>query len=66
MRVRLAANFSRATAVVVSMVIAINPVAKSLIVVIELVLLTLDAAEFARSGFRGPLNYYRNLDRNWR
>jgi pimeloyl-ACP methyl ester carboxylesterase len=23
------------------------------------------AAEFARSGFRGPLNYYRNLDRNW-
>lgn len=23
------------------------------------------AAEFARSGFRGPLNYYRNFDRNW-
>lgn len=23
------------------------------------------AAEFARSGFRGPLNYYRNVDRNW-
>jgi pimeloyl-ACP methyl ester carboxylesterase len=23
------------------------------------------AAEFARSGFRGPLNYYRNIDRNW-
>ena len=23
------------------------------------------AGEFARSGFRGPLNYYRNLDRNW-
>lgn len=23
------------------------------------------AAEFRRSGFRGPLNYYRNLDRNW-
>jgi pimeloyl-ACP methyl ester carboxylesterase len=23
------------------------------------------AAEFKRSGFRGPLNYYRNLDRNW-
>ncbi len=23
------------------------------------------AAEFARSGFRGPLNYYRNNDRNW-
>ena len=23
------------------------------------------AAEFARSGFRGPLNYYRNTDRNW-
>jgi pimeloyl-ACP methyl ester carboxylesterase len=22
-------------------------------------------AEFARSGFRGPLNYYRNIDRNW-
>jgi pimeloyl-ACP methyl ester carboxylesterase len=21
--------------------------------------------EFARSGFRGPLNYYRNIDRNW-
>jgi pimeloyl-ACP methyl ester carboxylesterase len=21
--------------------------------------------EFKRSGFRGPLNYYRNLDRNW-
>src|SRR5262245_50234535 len=21
--------------------------------------------EFARSGFRGPLNYYRNVDRNW-
>jgi pimeloyl-ACP methyl ester carboxylesterase len=23
------------------------------------------AAEFRRSGFRGPLNYYRNADRNW-
>ncbi len=23
------------------------------------------AAEFARSGFRGPLNWYRNIDRNW-
>ena len=23
------------------------------------------AAEFRRSGFRGPLNYYRNVDRNW-
>ena len=23
------------------------------------------AAEFGRSGFRGPLNYYRNVDRNW-
>jgi len=23
------------------------------------------AGEFARSGFRGPLNYYRNIDRNW-
>jgi pimeloyl-ACP methyl ester carboxylesterase len=23
------------------------------------------AAEFKRSGFRGPLNYYRNTDRNW-
>lgn len=23
------------------------------------------AAEFRRSGFRGALNYYRNLDRNW-
>ena len=23
------------------------------------------AAEFERSGFRGPLNYYRNIDRNW-
>ena len=23
------------------------------------------AQEFARTGFRGPLNYYRNLDRNW-
>ena len=23
------------------------------------------AADFARSGFRGPLNYYRNVDRNW-
>jgi pimeloyl-ACP methyl ester carboxylesterase len=23
------------------------------------------AAEFQRSGFRGPLNYYRNFDRNW-
>jgi len=23
------------------------------------------AAEFSRSGFRGPLNYYRNVDRNW-
>src|SRR5258708_6852681 len=23
------------------------------------------ASEFRRSGFRGPLNYYRNLDRNW-
>lgn len=23
------------------------------------------AAQFARTGFRGPLNYYRNLDRNW-
>jgi hypothetical protein len=44
MRVRPAANFSRATAVVVSTVIEINPVAKSLIVVIELVLLTLDGA----------------------
>src|SRR5262245_45470479 len=23
------------------------------------------AGEFQRTGFRGPLNYYRNLDRNW-
>jgi pimeloyl-ACP methyl ester carboxylesterase len=23
------------------------------------------AGEFARNGFRGPLNYYRNVDRNW-
>lgn len=23
------------------------------------------AESFARSGFRGGLNYYRNLDRNW-
>jgi pimeloyl-ACP methyl ester carboxylesterase len=23
------------------------------------------AGEFKRSGFRGPLNYYRNMDRNW-
>lgn len=23
------------------------------------------AEDFRRSGFRGPLNYYRNLDRNW-
>jgi len=23
------------------------------------------ASEFKRSGFRGPLNYYRNIDRNW-
>ena len=23
------------------------------------------AGEFSRSGFRGPLNYYRNVDRNW-
>jgi pimeloyl-ACP methyl ester carboxylesterase len=23
------------------------------------------AGEFKRSGFRGPLNYYRNLDRSW-
>jgi pimeloyl-ACP methyl ester carboxylesterase len=23
------------------------------------------ASEFGRSGFRGPLNYYRNIDRNW-
>lgn len=23
------------------------------------------AAEFQRSGFRGPLNWYRNIDRNW-
>lgn len=23
------------------------------------------AAQFRQSGFRGPLNYYRNLDRNW-
>jgi pimeloyl-ACP methyl ester carboxylesterase len=23
------------------------------------------ASEFAHSGFRGPLNWYRNLDRNW-
>jgi pimeloyl-ACP methyl ester carboxylesterase len=23
------------------------------------------AGEFGRSGFRGPLNYYRNIDRNW-
>ena len=22
-------------------------------------------AKFERTGFRGPLNYYRNLDRNW-
>lgn len=22
-------------------------------------------AEFARTGFRGPLNWYRNIDRNW-
>lgn len=23
------------------------------------------AQAFARSGFRGPLNWYRNIDRNW-
>jgi pimeloyl-ACP methyl ester carboxylesterase len=23
------------------------------------------AADFARTGFRGGLNYYRNIDRNW-
>ena len=23
------------------------------------------ANEFLRSGFRGPLNWYRNIDRNW-
>ena len=23
------------------------------------------AAEFRRGGFRGPLNWYRNVDRNW-
>jgi pimeloyl-ACP methyl ester carboxylesterase len=23
------------------------------------------ASEFKRTGFRGPLNYYRNVDRNW-
>lgn len=23
------------------------------------------AAEFSRTGFRGGLNYYRNIDRNW-
>jgi pimeloyl-ACP methyl ester carboxylesterase len=23
------------------------------------------AGEFGRAGFRGPLNYYRNIDRNW-
>ena len=23
------------------------------------------AGEFARGGFRGPLNWYRNIDRNW-
>ena len=23
------------------------------------------AVEFARTGFRGPLNWYRNIDRNW-
>ena len=23
------------------------------------------ASEFKRTGFRGPLNYYRNFDRNW-
>jgi pimeloyl-ACP methyl ester carboxylesterase len=23
------------------------------------------AGEFKRSGFRGPLNWYRNIDRNW-
>jgi pimeloyl-ACP methyl ester carboxylesterase len=23
------------------------------------------AGEFAKSGFRGPLNWYRNIDRNW-
>jgi pimeloyl-ACP methyl ester carboxylesterase len=23
------------------------------------------AGEFARTGFRGPLNWYRNIDRNW-
>jgi pimeloyl-ACP methyl ester carboxylesterase len=23
------------------------------------------AGEFRRTGFRGPFNYYRNLDRNW-
>jgi hypothetical protein len=52
-RVRPAAKFLRATAVVVSMAIAINPVDKSLIVVIELVLLALDgeAGEAHREGF---------------
>jgi hypothetical protein len=48
-RVRPAAKFSRAMAVVVSVAIAINPVDKSLIVVIELALLALDeAATLAR------------------
>jgi hypothetical protein len=41
---RLTARFSRATAVVVSMANAIDPIDKSLIVIIELVLLALDGA----------------------
>jgi hypothetical protein len=43
-RVRPAAKFSRATAVVVGMAIAINPVDKRLIVIIELILLAVDGA----------------------
>ncbi|APG08927.1 hypothetical protein BKD09_11355 [Bradyrhizobium japonicum] len=54
MRVGPAANFSRATAVVVRTVIAINPVAKNLIVVIEPVLLTLDGG-CDLSLFPGPV-----------
>ena len=54
---RPAAKFSRATADVVTMAIAINPLDKSLIVVIQLVLLTLDgAATLARFFNLGQLS----------
>ena len=54
---RPAAKFSRATAAVVTMAIAINPLDKSLIVVIQLVRLTLDgAATLARFFNLGQLS----------